>query len=362
MIFPVKKLSEFVKIQNGFAFDSKNFSEIEGVPLIRIRDLRNGVSTEIRYAGKYDDSYLVHKGDFLIGMDGEFVCYEWKGEPALLNQRVCRLYDFENLEPKFLFYGINSFLKEIQDRTAFTTVKHISSKQISNIEFPLPPLPEQKRIVKILDEVFEGIEKAKENTEKNLRNSKELFESYLQNVFANPGKTWKESSLGALYVIERGGSPRPIQKFLTEREDGINWIKIGDVAVGSKYILGTKQKIKPEGVKRSRMVHAGDFLLTNSMSFGRPYILKIDGCIHDGWLVLRSRDKSIDDNYLYFFLSSGYVFHQFDQLAAGSTVRNLNTELVKRVKIHYPESKKEQLTIVTKLESLSDKINGKKNQ
>ncbi len=90
-----------------------------------------------------------------------------------------------------------------------------------------------------------------------------------------------------LLVIERGGSPRPIKSYLTDSKDGINWIKIGDTDKGGKYINSTVEKIIPEGMKKSRYVQKGDFLLSNSMSFGRPYILNIDGCIHDGWLALR---------------------------------------------------------------------------
>ena len=104
------KIVDLLTIQNGFAFDSKNFSAAKGMPLIRIRDLKNGYDTETKYSGLFDKRYEVKAGDFLIGMDGEFGCYEWKGGKALLNQRVCRLQGFsERLEPRFLFYGINKY-------------------------------------------------------------------------------------------------------------------------------------------------------------------------------------------------------------------------------------------------------------
>ena len=141
MSWVTKKLGDLLKIQNGYAFDSKLFSSEGDMPLIRIRDIKQGVDTETLYTGDYDVKYVVKKGDLLIGMDGEFGCYEWKGNDALLNQRVCRLQEFENqIYPRFLLYGINSYLKAIEDVTGYTTVKHISSKQIANIEFPLPPL------------------------------------------------------------------------------------------------------------------------------------------------------------------------------------------------------------------------------
>ena len=147
---------------------------------------------------------------------------------------------------------------------------------------------------------------------------------------------WQTRTLGEICDIERGGSPRPIQNFITSDPKGINWIKIGDATASGKYIYKTEEKIKPEGVKRSRMVYEGDFILSNSMSFGRPYIMKTAGCIHDGWLVLHQ--PKVDPDYLYYVLGSDLVFSQFDRLAAGSTVRNLNIGLAKSVEIPYPPS------------------------
>jgi len=184
----IKPLKEFLEVQNGYAFNSKLFNNTDGMPLIRIRDLKNGRNTKVKFVGKYDEKYVVTKGDFLIGMDGEFGCYEWIGDDALLNQRVCRLQDFKNdLIPKFLFHGINKYLKDIEDVTTYTTVKHISSKQIKGITFPIPPLDEQKRIVAKLDECFEAIHIARTNVEKNLSNAKELFQSQLNQIFASTG-------------------------------------------------------------------------------------------------------------------------------------------------------------------------------
>jgi type I restriction enzyme, S subunit len=147
---------------------------------------------------------------------------------------------------------------------------------------------------------------------------------------------WQTKILGEICEIERGGSPRPIGKFLTSDPNGINWIKIGDTKNVTKYITKTQEKIIPEGAKNSRMVFEGDFILSNSMSFGRPYIMKTSGCIHDGWLVLRQRELQVNQDFLYYVLTSDLVFQQFDRLAAGSTVRNLNISLVSGVKIPIP--------------------------
>jgi type I restriction enzyme S subunit len=144
---------------------------------------------------------------------------------------------------------------------------------------------------------------------------------------------WPLVRLDSLYDIARGGSPRPIKDYITEDPNGINWVKIGDATASGKFIYETKQKIKPEGIQRSRLVNKGDFILSNSMSFGRPYIMGTSGCIHDGWLVLSAKDELIDQDFLYHMLGSPFVFNQFDALAAGSTVRNLNINLVSCVEI-----------------------------
>jgi type I restriction enzyme S subunit len=147
---------------------------------------------------------------------------------------------------------------------------------------------------------------------------------------------WNTVKLSDVCEIQRGGSPRPIDKFITDDENGINWIKIGDVAEGAKYITETRERIKPEGVRSSREVGHGDFLLSNSMSFGRPYILRTSGCIHDGWLVLRYDKNKLTEDFLYHVLSSGFVYAQFVKFAVGAVVKNLNSEVVRQVLIPLP--------------------------
>lgn len=143
--------------------------------------------------------------------------------------------------------------------------------------------------------------------------------------------------IGDICEIQRGGSPRPIDDYITNAEDGINWIKIGDVSENAKYVLNTKEKIKKEGLKKTRLVYAGDFILSNSMSFGRPYIVKITGAIHDGWLLLRMKNSEIiDQDYLYEILRSDLIKEQYEKLATGGVVRNLNSNLVSSVEIPLP--------------------------
>ncbi len=157
---------------------------------------------------------------------------------------------------------------------------------------------------------------------------------------------WEYKRFGELCDILRGGSPRPIQDYLTDEANGLNWIKIGDVAVGSKYITSTKEKIKPEGLKKTRQVHKGDFILSNSMSFGRPYILKIDGCIHDGWLAIRGVTDHYIPDFLFYFLSSPTTYSLFEKSVKGGVVSNLNSDIVKAISVPVPPIEVQKMIVV----------------
>ena len=176
---------------------------------------------------------------------------------------------------------------------------------------------------------------------------------------------WEVKRLGDSVDILRGGSPRPIENYLTTNADGINWIKIGDVKPNDKYIRKTEEKIIPEGKSRSREVKKGDFILSNSMSFGRPYILAIDGCIHDGWLTIQKYAETFDKEFLYYLLGSDEVFNQYVQMAAGSSVQNLNKDKVTDLQLKIPPLPEQQriakaLSDVDALISTTEKLIQKK--
>jgi len=173
-------------------------------------------------------------------------------------------------------------------------------------------------------------------------------------------ENWKKVKIGDICVVERGGSPRPIEKYITKDESGVNWIKIGDTN-DSMFITSTAQKIIPEGMKKSRYVQPGDFLLSNSMSFGRPYILKIDGCIHDGWLVLRDTENVFDKRFLYYYLSAPSTYQKFKSMAVGGVVNNLNSDMVRNVEVPIP-NKEIQLQVSDELDKVTGLINKRKQQ
>lgn len=175
-------------------------------------------------------------------------------------------------------------------------------------------------------------------------------QEYKQTEIGAIPNDWNCARFGEKVKIYRGGSPRPIQYYLTSASDGINWIKIGDVRENDKYVSSTQEKIIPEGVSKSREVHIGDFILSNSMSFGRPYILNIDGCIHDGWLTIQEYKSAFSTEYLYYLLSSNMVYQQYISMAAGSSVKNLNKNKVSALTVIYPDvPEQEQIA-----EALSD--------
>lgn len=308
----VKLLNDLLDIQNGFAFNSKQFSSDGEMPLIRIRDIKRGNGTETRYSGEYDDKYLVRAGDFLIGMDGEFECHEWKGADALLNQRVCRLENFSaRLIPRFLYYGINKYLKNVEDVTTFTTVKHISSRQIKAIEFPVPPISEQKRIVAILDEAFAGIDTAIANTEKNLANARELFESYLNAEFSQRGEGWTERLLSDISKIDSSlVDPR--------KAELSNLPHVGAANMVSKTgAIVNVQTAYEEGLK------SGKFLFDESMvlySKIRPYLEKVARpsftglCSADVYPISPKSEYLLRDFLYYMLLSKEFT----DYAIAGS--------------------------------------------
>ncbi len=364
------KLGEVCEFQNGFAFKSKLFTD-EGLPILRISNIQQDKISHNRLVffkkESYDidfEKYKVQKGALVIAMSGATtgkLAVSNVDEIFYLNQRVGKFEPKENLSKKFLYYFLMNRIEENLKISLGSAQPNLSTEQIKNFSISVPPIPEQKRIVKILDKAFTAINKAKANAEKNLQNSRELFDSYLNKVFApsasswqrNTGEDWEEKRLGEVLSIERGGSPRPIKKYLTNSSDGINWIKISDATASEKYIYETKEKITRDGLHKTRVVNEGDFILSNSMSFGRPYIMKTTGCIHDGWLVFKQNGKKLfETEFLYYLLSSTYVFQQFNYLAAGSTVRNLNIALVSSVRVPIPPLP-EQKRIVSKLDVLS---------
>jgi len=327
------------------------------------------------------------------------------------NQHVLTLRQFE---PRIRYFVhtvlISPFIfKSIMDVQVGGTKEGLSASKAKELMIPLPPLAEQQRIVRKLKEVLAQIDslQADEDALHALQNAfpRQMQASLLQAAIegkltqqdaATDGNAhdliaeiqtekqrlvrsgeikrqkslpdiaeeekpfdipdnWEWVRLEDLFAIARGGSPRPIKQFITESKEGINWIKIGDTDIGGKYITSCNEKIIPEGKEKSRFVKSGDLLLTNSMSYGRPYILKVDGCIHDGWLSLSPFIEDISKEYFYYLLSSNLVKSQFDNIVSGAVVKNLNKDKVKETLVPLPPLA-EQQRIVDLLEQALPEI------
>lgn len=176
-----KLLPEVCTIQYGFPFDSAKFSDSNGMPLIRIRDVVRGYS-ETYTTEEYKSEYIVHENDLLIGMDGEFNIAKWGKTPALLNQRVCRLAPKDSIDKDYLFYFMPIALKRIEEKTPFVTVKHLSAKELNKIEIPVLSLEEQRKIAETLSKV----DKLIAFRDQQLAKLDELVKARFVEMFGNP--------------------------------------------------------------------------------------------------------------------------------------------------------------------------------
>ena len=227
----------------------------------------------------------------------------------------------------------------------------IHESDFLKIEIPVPSVEEQRKIGAYLDQLDNLI---------TLHQRKcallfSPFQALISMMFTTSTFSWEQRKFSELVQIERGGSPRPIDDFITDAPNGLNWIKIGDAPTQGNYITKTAEKIRPEGLSKTREVHPGDLILSNSMSFGKPYIMGIDGCIHDGWLLIRNTYGVFDLTFLCHLLGTPQMLSQYRSLAAGSTVNNLNKELVGNTVVTIP-SITEQRVLGDYLEQLDNLI------
>jgi type I restriction enzyme S subunit len=365
----VKNLNQIGNFSKGKGI-SKTEANSGEIPAIRYGELYTKHHNVIRKFYSFinpkvaDNSIRLKKGDILFAGSGETKEEIGKSvafvndEQAFVGGDIVILSPNKFCDPTFLGYLLNS--KEVQQQKSANgqgdAVVHIYASSLKNIQIPLPPLPEQEAIAEALSDADAWIESLEQLIAK-----KRLIKQGAMQELLTPKADWEVKKLGEVIDVYRGGSPRPIQNYITDKLDGINWIKIGDTSSTGKYIVSTSEKIIPDGEKNSRRVYPGDFLLSNSMSFGRPYILKIDGCIHDGWLVLQNYNASFDTEFLYYLLTSKYIIDQYKSKAAGSGVLNLNKEVVSTVELIIP-SLTEQTRIATILSDMDTELEALETQ
>jgi type I restriction enzyme S subunit len=231
-------------------------------------------------------------------------------------------------------------------------VQNLNADIIKLLQVPIPKLKEQQKIASCLSSIDELISAQSQKVEALKTHKKGL----MQQLFPLDGETiprlrfpefrdageWEVKKLGDLSQIVRGGSPRPIDDYITANENGLNWLKIADVDKESKYVTSTKEKVLPSALSKTREVNPGDLIMSNSMSFGRPYILKIKSCIHDGWIAVTQIDEQTSRDYLYYLILSPTSQEYFVDNAAGSGVQNLNADIIKLLQVPIPKLKEQQ--------------------
>ena len=270
----------------------------------------------------------------------------------------------ETCDDRFLWHWLKSalFAKQIEALQEGGVRLYFFFDKLLKSEITMPSIREQS----IIGSLFDWLDSLIALHQRKHEKLKTVKQSLLEKMFPKEGEDvpeirfegftdpWEQRKAGDRLVVLRGGSPRPIESYITSDPSGVNWIKIGDVEPGSMYITRTSERIRREGVSKSREVFAGDLLLSNSMSFGRPYILQVNGCIHDGWLLIRDAEGRFDTIFLQQMLSTPSMARLYKALAAGGVVNNLNSELVQSATIAFP-GKAEQIKIgalFQKLDSL----------
>ena len=338
-----KKLTDVCSIQYGYPFDSSNFStDAKGMPLVRIRDVMLGVS-ETYYVGSYPEEYIVHKGDFLIGMDGEFNIAPWKSGDALLNQRVCRITSKGDAAIEFVYRFLLKELKQIEDETPYVTVKHLSAKRLNQVVLPIPPLDEQQRIVAELDLLTEVIDKQKTQ----LKELDTLAQSIFYDMFGDPIEN------------EKGWSVKKISDVAT--------VKIGpfgSLLHAKDYVKGGHPVINPIHLDSGRVVADDSFTVDETMFQQMlSYELKVNDVVF-GRRGDIGRCALVEKEQIGYLCGTGSLFIRFSETiepkfsiaalmhrsiteyllkkAKGATMLNINCGIVEDIPLILPPIKLQQ--------------------
>ena len=256
------------------------------------------------------------------------------GYIAIAEQEVCTNQGFKSVVPDektdymFLYYLLKYNKEKIENLGSGTTFKEVSGSTMRGIEVRVPEtIEEQQRIASVLSALDDKIEKNTEVNENLEQQAQALFKSWFLDYEPWNGiapDSWINGKLGDFADIKRGGSPRPIQEYLSE--SGLRWLKISDVtSLQTPFVIDIKDHIIEEGLKKTVFLKAGSLDLSNSATPGVPKILDVDSCIHDGWLYFP--ESKFSKEYLYLFFK--YIRQQLVNLSNGSVFNNLKTDILK---------------------------------
>ncbi|MDN5062903.1 restriction endonuclease subunit S [Aliarcobacter butzleri] len=313
----------------------------------------------------YIDDFLFDEELVLLGEDGVMFYDKDKQKAYLINGKswvnnhahVLRAKKNITIN-KYLVNFLNTF--HYKGFVSGATRLKLNQSRMAKIPIPIPPLEQQKKIVKVLDLTSNLIEKQKELLKKYDLFLKSKFIEMFGDPILNP-MGWEIVKLGSLMTIRRGASPRPIDKFIG---NDVSWIKIGDGSKGNDlYIENTKIKIIKEGISKSVLLKRGSLIFANcGISLGFCRILKIDGCIHDGWLSFENIDEKL--NKIFILKLINHSTQRLRESASGGTQPNLNTTIMKNFNIYLPPLKHQNkfALIVEKIETIKEKENQKLKQ
>ena len=336
-----KLLPEVCTIQYGFPFDSAKFSDSNGMPLIRIRDVVRGYS-ETYTTEEYKSEYIVHENDLLIGMDGEFNIAKWGKTPALLNQRVCRLAPKDSIDKDYLFYFMPVALKRIEEKTPFVTVKHLSAKELNKIEIPVLPLEEQRKIAETLSKVDELIA----FREQQLAKLDELVKSQFTEMFGDPINNpmkWIVSKIEDIAAQEKialkaGPFGSALKKEFYVRSGykiyGQEQVICGDASFGDYYIDEEKYK-----ELKNCAVQAGDILISLVGTYGKTLIMPDNyeaGIINPRLMKITLNKNKVTPIYFKYYFESNALKASMDANTHGGTMGILNLGIIRQMKIQVP--------------------------
>ena len=306
------------------------------LPLVRIRDVKRGFS-ETYYSGEYPEEYVIHAGALLIGMDGEFNIARWKSRSALLNQRVCRIIAKENTDEEYLRFALVKALKEVEQKTAFVTVKHLSAKELNKMTLNVPPYEEQKRISEILARIENLITIYKEE----LNQFDILIKSRFVEMFGVKGENWDEVSIADVCIEVRTG---PFGSALHHDEfvdEGVFVLGI-DNAVENKFSYNRMRYITEEKYQQLKRytVNPEDVIITIMGTVGRSAVIPKDipKAINTKHLACLTPNKELIDSY---FLCNAFQLHplirmQLEGQAKGAIMNGLNLAIIRNLRLKLP--------------------------
>ena len=312
-----KLLPEVCTIQYGFPFDSAKFSDSNGMPLIRIRDVVRGYS-ETYTTEEYKSEYIVHENDLLIGMDGEFNIAKWGKTPALLNQRVCRLAPKDSIDKDYLFYFMSIALKQIEEKTPFVTVKHLSAKELNKIEIPVLSLEEQRKIAETLSKVDELIA----FRDQQLAKLDELVKARFVEMFGDEQAFNKEplsQNVEEMFIGPFGSSLK--NESFVSKENGYCMVYEQKHAFRKTMDVETRYIDKPKYEELKRFsIHGGDIIVSCRGTIGETYIVPLNaplGIMHPSIMKIRVKDSIYNRVFFDFLLQEKLKQHEAQANGSG---------------------------------------------